>query len=178
LGTNPRNATIVSPDGYFCDPQVGCANRVVGVDLSEEHAWQLSQEFRLTSNFSGPLNFSFGGNFLHYETEENYYVFINALTLYTLSSFGGGVTDIPYVPGVTDNHECLASYGYGYHPLDPRTSHSNPSISQCNYIDPNPISNLNHEGHNYFLSQNPYILNSYASFGEVYYNIVPDLKLI
>ena len=50
-------------------------------DLSDEHAWQFSQEFRLASNFSGPLNFSVGGNYLHYETEENYYVFINTLTL-------------------------------------------------------------------------------------------------
>ncbi len=32
-------------------------------------------------------------------------------------------------------------------------------------------------GHNYFLSRNPYVLNSYAGFGEVYYNILPDLKL-
>ena len=48
----------------------------------DEHAWQLSQEFRLASNFSGPFNFSVGGNYLHYETEENYYVFINALTAF------------------------------------------------------------------------------------------------
>ncbi len=26
-------------------------------------------------------------------------------------------------------------------------------------------------GHNYFLSQNPYVLNSYAGFGEAYYNV-------
>ena len=45
------------------------------------------------------------------------------------------------------------------------------------HIDPNPISALNNEGHNYFLSQNPYTLNSYAGFGEVYYNIINDLKL-
>ncbi len=31
--------------------------------------------------FAGPLNFSVGGNYLHYETEENYYVFINSLSL-------------------------------------------------------------------------------------------------
>ena len=62
----------------FCDPQLGCSDRLVAEDLSDEHAWQLSQEFRLASNFNGPLNFSVGGNFLHYETEENYYVFINA----------------------------------------------------------------------------------------------------
>ena len=64
----------------FCDPQLGCSSRLVAEDLSNEHAWQLSQEIRLASNFDGPLNFSIGGNYLHYETEENYYVFINALT--------------------------------------------------------------------------------------------------
>ena len=47
----------------------------------------------------------------------------------------------------------------------------------CIYIDPNPITSLNNEGHNYFLSQNPYTLNSYAGFGEAYYNIANDLKL-
>ena len=31
--------------------------------------------------FGGPFNFSVGGNYLHYETEENYYVFINTLTM-------------------------------------------------------------------------------------------------
>ena len=39
----------------------------------------------MTSNFSGPFNFSVGGNFLHYETEENYYVFINGLNLFTVT---------------------------------------------------------------------------------------------
>ncbi len=47
----------------------------------------------------------------------------------------------------------------------------------CAYIDPNPISSLNNQGHNYFLSQNPYYLNSYAGFGEIYYNLTNDLKL-
>ena len=70
--------------GVFCDPQLGCSDRLVAQDLSDEHAWQLSQEFRLASNFSGPFNFSVGGNYLHYETEENYYVFINTLTLMRL----------------------------------------------------------------------------------------------
>ncbi len=68
-----------SPAGYFCDPQVGCSDRLILEDLSDEHAWQLSQEFRIASNFSGPFNFSAGGNYLHYETEENYYVFGNVL---------------------------------------------------------------------------------------------------
>ena len=59
---------------------------------------------------------------------------------------------------------------------------SNPAAGRwgevaCGYIDPNPITNLNNEGHNYFLSQNPYVLNSYAGFGEAYYNVTHDLKL-
>ncbi len=33
------------------------------------------------------------------------------------------------------------------------------------------------KGHNYFLSQNPYVLNSYAGFGEAYYDVTQDLKL-
>jgi iron complex outermembrane receptor protein len=44
-------------------------------------------------------------------------------------------------------------------------------------VDTNPIGSLNNDGHNYFVSQNPYTLNSYATFGEMYYNITPDLKL-
>jgi iron complex outermembrane receptor protein len=166
----------ILPNGEFCDPQLGCSNRIVAEDLDEEHAWQASQEFRLASNFSGPFNFSFGANYLHYETEENYYVFINALTLYTLTSTGVIGQNPPYVPGVTTNADCLYVDGYGYQPHNPKST-SEPEFDQCNYIDPNPIGSLNNEGHNYFLSQNPYTLNSYAVFGETYYNITSNLKL-
>jgi iron complex outermembrane receptor protein len=47
----------------------------------------------------------------------------------------------------------------------------------CVYIDFNPLTKLDNNGHNYFLSQNPYTLNSYAAFGEAYYNFLSDLKL-
>ena len=161
--------------GIFCDPQLGCSDRLVAQDLSDEHAWQLSQEIRMVSNFSGPLNFSVGGNYLHYETEENYYVFINSLTLFTATN---GLTAVPvpglsqWVPGVSDNHQCLLG----------EFKTTNPAVGSaieggCSYIDPNPITSLNNEGHNYFLSQNPYTLNSYAGFGEVYYNVANDVKL-
>ena len=166
-----------SANGVFCDPQLGCSDRLVLEDLSDEHAWQLSQEFRLASNFSGPLNFSAGGNYLHYETEENYYVFVNSLTLFTVQGLAPvatlpGGAFVPWVPGVSDNHQCLIG----------GLKTTNPSVPTglelgCDYIDPNPIDSLNNEGHNYFLSQNPYTLNSYAAFGEVYYNVTNDLKL-
>jgi iron complex outermembrane receptor protein len=164
--------------GLFCDPQLGCSDRLVAQDLSDEHAWQLSQEFRLASNFNGPLNFSVGGNFLHYETEENYYVFINTLTAYAATSFVGNQSLIPpWNPGSSDNHQCLAlaanGMGYAY----PNPQSVGKALGQCIYVDTNSIPNVNNQGHNYFLSQNPYLLDSYAAFGEIYYNLTSDLKL-
>jgi len=173
-GDNARGQ--ISPDGVFCDPQLGCSDRLVAEDLSSEHAWQLSQEFRLATKFAGPLNFSVGGNYLHYETEENYYVFINSLTLWASTGPVQGYHILtPWVPGVSDNHECLdKNQGGGFAYPNPANGSG---FSNCIYIDPHPIGSLNGEGHNYFLSQNPYTLNSYAGFGEVYYNVMDDLKL-
>ncbi len=165
----PSNAEI------FCDPQLGCSDRLVAEDLSEEHAWQLSQEFRLASNFSGPLNFSLGGNYLHYETEENYYVFINALTIYAYENEIGPAGGYSGPPQPADQSDCLGDEG-GYEYPNPARIGSSPAQS-CIFIDTNPITSLNNKGHNYFLSQNPYTLNSYAAFGEAYYNIASDLKL-
>ncbi len=180
--------TVVRPNGFFypngsqagifCDPQLGCTSRLVAQDLSVEHAWQLSQEFRASSNFSGPFNFSIGGNYLHYETAEDYYVFINALTLYAASEglpiydVSGHEASTAYIPGVSDNSNCMPQ-GFTY----PDLSQSQGGLYACPYIDPNPISSLDGRGHNYFRSTNPYVLNSYAAFGEVTYDILRDLKL-
>jgi iron complex outermembrane receptor protein len=177
---NPGEAPVVGtldPGGIFCDPQLGCSDRLVAQDLSDEHSWQLSQEFRLASNLSGPLNFSVGGNYLHYETEENYYVFVNTLTAYAAGgSASGGDLLPPWDAGVSDNHQCLTTNagGSGYAYPDP---FKKGALQECSYIDPNPIPGLNNQGHNYFLSQNPYLLDSYATFGELYYDIASDVKL-
>ena len=169
------------PDGVFCDPQLGCSDRLVAEDLSDEHAWQLSQEFRLASHLDGPFNFSVGGNYMHYETEENYYVFINTLTAASYNWTRSATApfrpqDHPWIPGVSDNANCIKG---GFVNSNPYTPYNIDAIQEggCIYIDPNPLTKLNNEGHNYFLSQNPYTLNSYAAFGETYYNVLSDLKL-
>jgi len=184
--SGPNNSLGVTPDpdfpvgspghlaeagGIFCDPQLGCSDRVVVQDLATEHSWQFNQEFRFTSNFRGPFNFAAGGNYLHYETVENYYVFSNILTMLSLNNVGCD-TPQPYVNNVTDHLTCVNNGKANPHGLVGCTPTECPQ-----YIDPNPITNLNDNGHNYFLSKNPYILNSYALFGEAYYNITPDLKL-
>ncbi len=158
---------------YVCDPQLGCSDRLVLQDVSQEHSWQFSQEFRLSSNFTGPFNFSVGGNYLHYETYEDFIVLSNSFSAIA-SSAEDIFTNNPlcvYQPGL--NQEGCLAWG---------RSLENPNIpgylpgQRPTYIDPNPLAQINGQGHNYFDSKNPYVVNSYAAFGEFYYNITPDLK--
>ncbi|HEY5236938.1 MAG TPA: TonB-dependent receptor, partial [Rhizomicrobium sp.] len=188
-----RGADPLQPDGMtYCDPQLGCSQSMVGQDLSQEHAWQLSQEFRLASNFSGPFNFSAGANYMHYETVEDYYVFFNLITaeLQEINGQDAGQyteCDSGITPGSYNIPPTLISpepflIGSSIGPV------AWPSPLGCNgvtvdgrlpgtYIDPNPLSQINGLGHNYFRSENPYDLNSYAGFGEAYYQVTSDLKL-
>ncbi len=140
-GAFTPNGKLNSTDanGVFCDPQLGCSDRLVAQDLSTEHAWQLSQEFRVASHFSGPFNFSAGGNYLHYETEENYYVFINSLSLATYTWRHGGpfpTQTLPYVPGVSDNSNCLEGGRQNSNPVGAGKLQLEGDIA-CQYMDPN-----------------------------------------
>ena len=170
--TDPA-ASVGGQYWYVCDPQLGCSSRLVVQDISREHSWQVSQEFRFTSNFQGPFNFSAGGNYLHYETNEDFIVLSNALTAIVAHSDGFTNNPLcnPYQPGV-EQEGCLA-WGREYTPSN--IPGYLPGQRQS-YIDPNPLSQINGRGHNYFDSKNPYVVNSYAGFGEAYYNITKDLK--
>jgi outer membrane receptor protein involved in Fe transport len=174
---DPGGNTFIGQDGEFCDPQLGCSTRFVAQDLSEEKAQQFYQELRLSSNFDGPLNFVGGGNYLNYHTLENYYVFSNAITLVSEqnnSDTPGTVpVDAPHIP-----FDGAALNSCDPEPADAATvGQRHFSGLGCQYIDPNPIDQLDGQGHNYFRSQNPYRLNSWALFGEVYYQVAPDVKL-
>ena len=83
---------------------------------------------------------------MHYETAEDYYVFANSLTLFAATSGGapaviGGLND--WVPGVSDNQECLQagqlgqdySGGYGHQYNNPALGAGQPT-SVCYSIDP------------------------------------------
>ena len=125
-----------------------------------EHSWQVSQEFRFTSNFKGPFNFSVGGNYLHYETYEDFIVLSNSFTaiaseqryFYQQSSLpvlsaGCSTGTLPALgPFLWITN--MPGYLPGQRPA---------------YIDPNPLSQINGQGHNYFDSKNPYVVNSYAA---------------
>jgi iron complex outermembrane receptor protein len=161
-----RPHTITNEAGFICNPQIGCSDREQAGDLSEARSQHFSQEFRLSSNYEGRFNFNLGANFLRYDTEDKYYVFIN-----TLSGVGPQLDWCDDVGQV--NNGCLDQLRQGYEWSNPNKGYGIGGI----YIDPNDIHHLNDLGRNYFLSKNPYGLKSYAVFGEAYYNIADNLKL-
>ncbi len=177
-------------NGVYCDPQLGCSSSMVAEDLSRERAFQFSQEVRLASNFKGPLNFSVGANYMHYQTNEDYFVFFNVLSALVQLTNGSGPGDygncvfygngltypvshepvlirapaiVDQISAITSQFACVDTTIFG---LAPGT-----------YIDPNSINQVDGQGHNYFRSENPYALSSYAGFGEVYYQVTPEVKL-
>jgi iron complex outermembrane receptor protein len=170
----PLNSGVLDEAGVFCDPQLGCSDRLLLVDLSTADSTQFGQEFRLSSDFDGAMNFSLGVNFLRHDAVDKYYVFINSLSLFSFVVFNDTITN--YTPGVSDNSQCAPQGGVGgtagY--FDPAAIYE---VTSCIYVDPNPIGALNDQGRNYFLSTNPYKLISYAAFGEIYYNVTPNLKI-
>ncbi len=154
----------VSPGGIFCDPQLGCSDRFLFMDLSRASGSQFNQEVRLVSALSSDVNFSIGANYTRFETTNDYFVMSNGLTaLASVPPFAGeggsiGLSRICNAPGAT---------------LD--------TFLNCVHIDPQSLDELieddSPEGHNYFLSRNPYNLDSAAIFGEVYWQATDMLKL-
>ena len=180
---DPGGSTLIGQDGEYCDPQLGCSSRLVAQDVSSEKARQFYQELRLSSSFSGPFNFLLGANFLSYHTEENYQILSNAITLATEAFngtffLGGGASPPPDAPHISFDpalaNSCNPQPAITDHDLLGQTTFLGLG---CAYIDPNPLSKLDEQGHNYFLSQNPYRISSWAGFGEAYYNLADDLKL-
>jgi len=160
---NPSPYQNMAPGGIFCDPQIGCTDRLAVFDVSTADSDQFTQEVRLQSDFSGPFNFSLGGNYTQFKTQNDYFVMSNTLTAIAMSDpFNRtGTQDL------CSRTDWAAITGDAYPIRD----------SFCPYIDPNPVESINGDGHNYFRSSNPYKLESWAAFGEGYYNITPDLKL-
>jgi outer membrane receptor protein involved in Fe transport len=139
--------------GVFCDPQVGCQDRPVAIDVAESKSKQWSQEFRLQSSFDGPVNFSVGANYVDFKTREEYTVYSNVITLIALG-----------LNGFSDN--C-------YDPTKPPELRG----KGCVYIDPNPIGQGPKDGHNYLRTISDAKIRSMAAFGELYWKLTDTLKV-
>src|SRR5690606_2164301 len=79
--TDTVNYPGPTPGGIYCDPQLGCSDRLLSADLSRSRIHQWSQELRLQSDFDGPINFNVGANYVDFKSQDDYYVFNNACTL-------------------------------------------------------------------------------------------------
>ncbi len=145
---------ILFPNGTVNDPQLGASNRFRTFDLAGGSSEQKTHELRLQSTFDGPFNFNLGAIKVDFESIDpqdptnGYYVLSNSLTALTqLNNAAGG-----------------AFFG-GLVPIDPGTN-GIPAFG----------GGLEGDGGNYFRSLSPYTLDSYALFGETYYDFTDDLK--
>jgi len=163
----------IAPGGVFCDPQLGCSNRLAGFDIAKAKASQFTQEVRLQSDFDGPVNFSVGVNYTRFKVLADYYVMYNVITAFALVyPFNNFSTD--YTDGANIYTCGMGIDGFGL--PAPGVPSGTPG-SACPYIDPNPVESINGEGHNYFRSKNPYSVRSGAAFGEVYWKFSDNMKL-
>lgn len=156
---NPIDQSYAAPGGIFCDPQLGCSDRMLSMDLSRSRNRQWSQEFRLQSAFDGPLNFSVGVNYLNFKSQDDYFVFNNLYTFIAYNRYN------------RLNNSTLGS-DYMYRDCPPDATDRD-----CVYVDPNPISSLDENGHNYFRSRNNVETKSWAIFGETYWSVTDRLKI-
>ncbi|MDR3511976.1 MAG: TonB-dependent receptor [Caulobacteraceae bacterium] len=142
------------PNGYVSDPQTGTSNKVNSFDYSTTNTQEITQELRLSSSFKGPLNFSFGVFFSEDKNNQsNYYVESSSLTAFA------------------QLNNALYQYTNGAVSF---VKDANGHYATIN-IDPNATATG--AGHNYYDSRNQSDEKSTAAFGELYWNITPDVKL-
>jgi outer membrane receptor protein involved in Fe transport len=74
---------LLFPNGLVNDPQIGPSNKTATFDYGTASAKEYTEEVRLASSYSGPINFTVGASYSEITEPfgaENYYVFSNALT--------------------------------------------------------------------------------------------------
>src|SRR3546814_4613370 len=135
----PSEDQGLAPGGILCDPQIGCSKTLGVFDISSADSKQFAQELRLQSSFDGPFNFSIGGNYTKFRTQNDYYVMSNILTaIARLGAFGynGETGECEFT-----NYKILGAPNFD-------------DILFCRYIDQNPVEDIDCEGHNYIRSSN------------------------
>ncbi|MEM9938320.1 MAG: TonB-dependent receptor [Pseudomonadota bacterium] len=147
------------PGGFVTDPQLGTSNLFTSSGSTGSSTENTSHELRLQSDFDGPFNFNLG--VIKFDTDEadpdnarnGTYVFSNSIT--ALAQL---------------NNAQFAATGSGIFP-------GTVSIDQSGNGEPPLFSNVNGVGRNYFRSISPFKLDSFAVFGEGYYDLSDELQL-
>ncbi len=145
--------TALFPGGVVNDPQLGASNLLATADLSGNTTKQTTYEFRLQSDFDGPFNFNVGMISVDFEANRPRENVIDGY--YVFSNSLTALTMLNNaIGGVVFN---------GNVPID----------TGGNLID----LSLDGNGGNYFRTISPYTLDSFATFGEAYFEATDTLKL-
>lgn len=139
------------PGGVVNDPQLGASNLFRTFDLSGGQSEQTTFELRVQSDFDGPFNFNLGAIYLDFEAIDPDF----ATDGYYV--FSNALTALTQFNNATGG----AVFG-GQVPIDPG-----------NLFD----QSLTGQGGNYFRSLSPYSLESFAVFGEGYFEVTDDVQL-
>lgn len=186
LGSGTDLNLHLTPGGVFDDPQLGKSDRLLMQDVSQQTSTQLSQELRLVSNFDGRFNFSVGANYTHFENTADYFVFINMLSALAQGGavYRGVLRELQGKEGVWFSTGLGGARGQmmgcgEYFSESTWIAGNQETVASCIYVQPGSIEEVsnNPQGHNFFLSRNPYELRSAGLFGEVYFNITDAVKL-
>ena len=143
------------PGGVVSDPQLGPLNSYAAADISGNESEQTTHELRLQSDFDGRFNFNLGAIKVDYEInqgpaiQESYYVFFN-----TSAAFNQ----------INNAASALGGGGQVF------------SIENSANVGATPIENISGTARHYFRTITPYTLDSFALFGEGYYDVSDTLK--
>ncbi|MFN7180093.1 TonB-dependent receptor [Hyphomonas sp.] len=157
---------ILFPGGVVNDPQLGASNVFRTFDISGGKSEQTTHELRLQSSYDGPFNFNLGAIKVDFEAIDpsdptaGYYVFSNTLTAL------GQLQNFLVNNGLCGGTPSTCPLGF------------NAPIGIDNGSGGTPVFGgaLNGDGANYFRSLSPYTLDSFAVFGEGYYDVTDSLK--
>lgn len=142
------------PGGTVSDPQLGASNFYGAGDISGSETEATTHELRLQSDFDGRFNFNLGAIKVDGETnqgpalQESYYVFFNTSTAFNQ----------------LNNAASVAAGGPIVFPIEDFAN-----------VGATPIENLDGVSRQYFRSLTPYKLDSFALFGEGYFDATEDL---
>ncbi|QUD90050.1 TonB-dependent receptor [Phenylobacterium montanum] len=162
--TTPFNTTgpfaALFPGGFVQDPQVGTSNYFRTYDYGQVASREISEEIRLSSSFKGPLNFSIGGQYADDSTyKDDYDVMSNGLTAFAIAN-NALLGNVGVPAGTACTPATVNAFGNCH--IIPIDGAATPASGQ---------------GHNYYDARFTVGLKSYSGFGEVYYQITPDIKL-
>lgn len=140
------------PGGVVSDPQLGPFNAPVAADISGSYAEQMTHELRLQSDFDGRFNFNLGAIIVDYEINQDPKIQESYYVFFNTST--------------AFNQLLNAASGAEVFPIE-----------DVDNAGATPIENIDGVSRQYFRSVTPYTLDSFAVFGEGYFDLTDDLQL-